>query len=96
MEAGRFLRELYQSGILEVILPEVQGWESFEQGTHQPLLEHALRTVEAGETIFARFQEFYPSYASLLDHHFSLIIEEGISRATLFKFVAFLHDSGKP
>ena len=96
MQAGRFLRDLYQSGLLETILPEVQGWESFEQGTHQSLLEHAVRTVEAGEIIFAHFPELYPSYASLLDHHFSSTIEEGISREALFKFVAFLHDSGKP
>jgi poly(A) polymerase len=96
MEAGRFLWDLHRSGLLEVIFPEVQGWESFEQGSHQPLLEHAVRTVEAGETIFAHFQELYPSYARLLDHHFSSIIEEGISRQALFKFVAFLHDSGKP
>jgi poly(A) polymerase len=95
-QAGRFLRDLYQSGLLEVILPEVQGWESFEQGTPQPLLEHAVRTVEAGEVIFGHFQELYPSYASFLDDHFSSIIEEGISRAALFMFVAFLHDSGKP
>jgi len=96
MEAGRFLRDLHQSGLLEVIFPEVQGWESFEQGTHQPLLEHAVRTVEGGEVIFAQFRELYPSYASLLVQHFSSIIEEGISREALFKFVAFLHDSGKP
>ena len=95
-EAGRFLRDLHQSGLLEAILPEVQGWESFEQGSQLPLLEHAVRTVEAGETIFARFQELYPTYASLLDHHFSSNTEEGISREALFKFVAFLHDSGKP
>jgi poly(A) polymerase len=96
MEAGRFLRDLHQSGLLEVIFPEVQGWESFEQGTHQPHLEHAVRTVEGGEVIFAQIRELYPSYASLLVQHFSSIIEEGISREALFKFVAFLHDSGKP
>jgi poly(A) polymerase len=96
MGAGRFLRDLHESGLLEVIFPEVQGWESFEQGTHHSLLEHAVRTVEAWEIIFAHLRELYPSYASLLDHHFSSIIEEGISREALFKFVAFLHDSGKP
>ena len=96
MQAGCFLRDLHQSGLLAAIFPEVQGWESFEQGTHPPLLEHAVRTVEGGEVIFAQFRELYPSYASLLVQHFSSIIEEGISREALFKFVAFLHDSGKP
>ena len=96
MGAGSFIRDLHGSGLLEVILPEVQGWENFEHGTDQPLLEHAVRTAEAGEAIFAHLRELYPSYAILLTHHFSSIIEEGISRGALFKFVAFLHDSGKP
>jgi len=94
--AGRFLGDLHESGLLEVIFPEVRGWESFDQGAHQPLLEHAVRTVEAGEIIFAHLQELYPPYAQLLDHHFSSTIEEGISREALFKFAAFFHDSGKP
>jgi len=97
-QAGHFLRDLHQSGLMEVIFPEVQGWESFAQGIHHesPLWEHAVRTVEAGEIIFAHFQELYPSYARLLENHFSAITEEGISRASLFKFVALFHDSGKP
>lgn len=96
MRAGGFLKDLHESGLLEVIFPEVRGWESFDQGTHLPLFEHAVRTVEAGEIIFAHLQELYPSYAKLLDHHFSSTIEEGILRVALFKFAAFLHDSGKP
>lgn len=96
MGAGGFLRDLHESGLLGVIIPEVRGWENFDQGTHQTLLEHAVRTVETGEIIFAHLPDLYPSYAKLLDQHFSSTIEEGISREALFKFVAFLHDSGKP
>jgi tRNA nucleotidyltransferase/poly(A) polymerase len=97
-KAGRFLRDLHQSGLLGEIFPEVQGWESFGQGIPHgfPLLIHAVRTVEVGEILFAHFEELYPSYVRPLEHHFSSIIEEGISREALFKFLAFFHDSGKP
>ena len=97
-KAGRFLRDLHQSGLLGEIFPEIQGWESYDPGIHHgfPLLVHAVRTVEAGEILFAHFEELYPSHVRLLDHHFSSTIEEGISREALFKFAAFFHDSGKP
>jgi poly(A) polymerase len=55
-----------------------------------------MRTVEAGEIILAHLQDLYPSYGKILGQHSSSTIEEGISREALFKFVAFLHDSGKP
>jgi poly(A) polymerase len=95
--ADLFLRELYKSGLLKEIFPEIEGWDELDQGAHHdfPLLEHSFKTVEAGELILAKFQELYPPYARLLHHHFSSIVEEGISRAVLFKFVAFFHDSGK-
>ena len=96
--ADLFLRDLHKSGLLKEIFPEIEGWDELDQGVHHDfaLLEHSFKTVEAGEFIFAHFQKFYPRYARLLDHYFTSIVEEGISRGALFKFVAFLHDSGKP
>jgi len=95
--AGSFLRKLYQAGLLGEIFPEVRGWENLELGTDRALslLDHALRTVEAGEFIFLHLEEFYPSCFEILKNHFSQNEEEGISRKSLFKFVAFFHDSGK-
>ncbi|MDI6755292.1 MAG: hypothetical protein QME78_12975 [Thermodesulfobacteriota bacterium] len=97
-QAGRFLRDLYRSGLLTQIIPEVQGWETLDQGTHHdfPLLEHAFKTVEAAEFILAHLADIYPAYASPLDNHFTEIMEEGINRQALFKFAAYFHDSGKP
>lgn len=96
--AGEFLRDLYRSGLLEEIFPEVKEWEGLDQGAYHdfPLQEHAFRSVEAAEFVFAHFQDFYPAYAEKLGRHFSLSPEEGIPRKALFKFVAFFHDSGKP
>lgn len=96
--ADLFLRDLHQSGLLKEIFPEIEGWDELDQGLHHdfPLLEHSFKTVEEGEFIFTHFQDLYPRHAQFLDHYFSSIVEEGISREALFKFVAFFHDSGKP
>jgi poly(A) polymerase len=97
-QADGFLRNLFQSGLLEKILPEIQGWETLEQGKYHdfPLLEHAFQTVRAAEWILARLQNLYPAQAISLEKYFSQEVEAGISRRALFKFAAFGHDSGKP
>jgi poly(A) polymerase len=96
-EAGSFLQKLYQSGLLAEIFPEVRGWENLKMGTDRALslLDHALRTTEAGEFILLHLEEFFPSFFEILKNHFSQNEEEGISRRALFKFTAFFHDSGK-
>ena len=97
-QAGRFLRDLGQTGLLRELFPEIAEWEQLNQGSHHdfPLLEHAFRTVEAGEFILAHLQDFYPSYAQSLEQHFGQVLEDGISRKALFKAACFFHDSGKP
>ena len=95
--AGSFLRELTESGLLGEIFPGTRGWDTLYPDPPGPsLLHHALSTVAAGEFILARLEEFFPSLGRLLDQHFSEMIEDGVSRRALFKFVAFFHDSGKP
>lgn len=96
--AGRFLRELHRLGLLEEIFPEINGWNTLDQGAENAfsLLEHVFRTVEGGELLFAHFREVGPAFGSFLEQHFAQKVEEGISRKALFKFVAFFHDSGKP
>jgi poly(A) polymerase len=97
-QAAHFLRDLYQAGLLRELFPEIAEWEQLSQGPQYdfPLLEHAFRTVEAGEFILAHIRNFYPLYAQFLEQHFEEVLEEGISRKALFKFECFFHDSGKP
>lgn len=94
---GHFLRQLDETGLLGEIFPEIQGWTDLVLGppNNCSLLEHAFRTVEAGEFILAHMEEFYPSLGRTLNLHFSQTVEEGIFRKALFRFMAFFHDSGK-
>lgn len=96
--ADSFLRGLHRCGLLEEIFPETAGWESLQQESHHefPLLEHALRTVAAAERLVEQVRALFPDYAIPLERFFAEPLEEGISRRALFKFAAFLHDSGKP
>ena len=97
-ETSVFFRKLKQTGLLREIFPEIKNWENLEQGSHHdfPLLEHSIRTVEAVEICLRHIQEIFPPYGSYLEQHFCHVIEEGVSRRALLKFVAFFHDSGKP
>jgi poly(A) polymerase len=97
-QAAHFLRDLYQTGLLSELFPEIGEWESLSQGPHSdfPLLEHAFRTVEAGEFLLAHLRDFSSPEAQALEQHFDQVLEEGISRKALFKFACFFHDSGKP
>jgi len=96
--ADQFLQNLHQSGLLGEIFPEIKGWEGLDQGIHHdfPLLEHSFKTVETAEFVLEHLRELYPAYANSLDRYFCEMVEEGVSRRALFKFVAFFHDSGKP
>ena len=97
-QAAHFLRDLYQTGLLPELFPEIGEWEQLSQGPHSdfPLLEHAFRTVEAGEFLLTHLRDFSSPEAQALEQHFDQILEEGISRKALFKFACFFHDSGKP
>ena len=93
--AAGFLRQLHRAGLLGEIFPELRGWENLAMGAESSLLDHALRTVEAAEFILSHLRALFPGQALLLKNHFSGTEEEGVARAALFKFAAFLHDSGK-
>ncbi len=94
--AASFLREMGACGLLEEIFPETGSWNRIMAGKQISLMDHALKTVAAGEHILIHIVEIYPTYGRALVQHFSQSLEEGVSRKALFKFAGFFHDSGKP
>jgi poly(A) polymerase len=96
--AAQFLRDLYRTGLLPELFPEIEAWDhlGLTPAADFHLLDHALQTVEAGEFLLARLGNLLPPHVSSLEQHFAQVVEEGISRKALFKFACFFHDSGKP
>lgn len=88
-----FLQEIRKLSLLVEILPEIKGWEELEISPGLSLWEHALGCVGAAEFVL---RDSTHLFGKPLEAHFSESIEEGITRRALFKFLALLHDSGKP
>lgn len=95
--AGSFFKNLYRSGLLDKIFPDIGGWnEEIKDGCScSDLMEHAVGVVEAGEWILEHLFLFFPTYADNLESHFSKPIEQGINHRSLLKFFCFFHDSGQ-
>ncbi len=82
-QADGFFQDLRQSGLLEEIFPEVKEAEG---------LANALRLVKGGEVLFAHLEELFPACSGSLMQHFSRMIEDGVTRKALWKFIAFFGD----
>ncbi len=91
--SGSFLQEIHKSSLLAEILPEIKGWEDLKISPAVSLWEHALKCVSAAEFVLRYSADLF---GKPLEAHFSETIEDGIARSALFKFLALLHDSGKP
>ena len=96
--SAQLLRDLYRTGLLLELFPEIGEWENLplSPAADFHLLEHAVQTVEMGEFLLAHLGDLLPPQAPLLEQHFAQAVEEGVSRKALFKFACFFHDSGKP
>ncbi|MFH1623867.1 MAG: HD domain-containing protein, partial [Pseudomonadota bacterium] len=94
---SKSIAELDSLGLLNVILPELSSWKNEDQGEHHDynLLDHALKTVEFTEAILSNLSDYFLDYASPLKVHFDEVLEGTITRNSLVKLIALLHDSGK-
>lgn len=90
---GIFLRHIHELSMLQEIFPEIKGWEGLFVSPGYSLLDHALKAVAAADFILTHSEQVL---GRSLGVHFSEVVEEGISRRALFKFLVFFHDSGKP
>lgn len=88
---SRIFSLMESAGITEVLFP---GYDDVYQGIHHrwPLLRHAILAAESADSLIALSEEILPGSAALLAEE----IEDGLDRACLLRFTAFLHDIGKP
>ena len=80
-----------KTGIREILFP---GYNDIYQGVYHrwPLIKHAILAAEAADGIINQADELLPGAGNILAEE----IEDGIDRACLLRFAAFIHDIGKP
>ena len=94
-----WLEELDASGLLERILPETARMKKSARRFYfhpRGLWQHAMETLVSLENLFINIGELFPAQAALINAHLDEPLSQGISRRTLLKITALLHDVAKP
>ncbi len=80
-----------QTGIKEILFP---GYDDIYQGVYHrwPLIKHAILVAETVDALIAEAEDLLPGAGAMLAEE----IEDGIDRACMLRFAAFIHDIGKP
>lgn len=95
--SARVIRDLYEHGILEVIVPEVARLREIkDQGQHHiyPLDEHTLKVLEHLEEVLKEKEKYL--HAELLKDLGSMHVHGDFSDVELLKLASLLHDIAKP
>jgi len=96
--ASQSLIELDRLGLLSLLIPEIESMKGLEQGKHHEyeLCEHSLKTTHFVEIILKNIKNYFPHHEESLENYFQQQLESEIQRNNLLKFIALLHDIGKP
>lgn len=88
-----FIREIDQSGILEVLFPEIRAMKNCAQGGyhHTDVWEHSLLVLENCESILNERTGYFGPWAENVLNNLSRE-----NRFSLLKLAALFHDIGKP
>jgi tRNA nucleotidyltransferase/poly(A) polymerase len=85
-------------GLLRIVIPGVEAMDEVSQGRRHrsPLWEHSLETLRALEGLVGNPAKIVPAHSRYLQSHLGEILEAEIDLSLVLKFVALLHDIGKP
>ncbi|MBW7956799.1 MAG: HD domain-containing protein [Deltaproteobacteria bacterium] len=84
---------LYDTGLVNTIIPEISGWPDVDG---YDLLSHSLAALREAESILAKMtEEAFPGFSERLREYFSG--REGeLPNHAILRLAAFFHDTGKP
>ena len=95
--AARALRRADALALLAVVLPEVEAMRGCAQpAPHRfDVLEHSLRAVAGADRLLPRLASLRP-WGGELGAHLARDLGGGVTRGTVLKLAALLHDVAKP
>lgn len=90
---GKGIRLLYDTGLVNTVIPEISGWPDVDG---YDLLSHSLSALSEAERILGNMSEgAFPGFSERLKEYFHRR-EMELPNHAVFKLAAFLHDFGKP
>lgn len=90
---GIGIRLLYDTGLVNTVIPEIGGWSDVDG---YDLLSHSLSVLMEAERILGNMREgAFPGFSERLIDYFNER-EVELPNHAVFKLAAFLHDFGKP
>jgi len=97
-ESARHIQTLKELGLLEEAVPGIAAmYHLAQEWPHRlPLWDHSLQTLREIEWMARALPEIIPQRSSYLQAHLNGILEAEIDVFLVLKFVALLHDIGKP
>ncbi|OGS19271.1 MAG: hypothetical protein A2219_04420 [Elusimicrobia bacterium RIFOXYA2_FULL_50_26] len=98
-QAAAWIEELDSGKLLERILPETARMKKSARKFYfhpRGLWQHAMETLVSLERLLGGIDKLFPGQAALLNAHLDEPLSQGITRRTLLKITALLHDVAKP
>ena len=97
--SGKWIAQIDKAGLLEHIFPEIAAMKkSARKFYFHPLglWQHTLETLICLEEIFKSLNDLFPDSHGRIDTYLNEELSSGVSRRSLLKLVALLHDLAKP
>ncbi len=98
-DSAGWIRQIDAAGLLDILFPEITRMKSHARKFYfhpKGLWQHACETLNGLEDILQKLPSIFPGRGEKIREHLSEPLSAGVTRASLLKLIALLHDAAKP